>query len=40
MGGDDWINGFDKEFTSEKPIYDEKEHNKGSDKYSDYFKDF
>ena len=40
MGGDDWMAGFDKEFISEKPVYDEKETTKGSDKYHEIFKDF
>ena len=37
--GEDWLDGFDKEFTSEKAVYEEKEA-KINEKYNELFKDF
>jgi len=38
--GDDWIDGFDKEFTSEKAFYDEREDTKESEQYKKIFNQF
>lgn len=38
--GDEWLEGFDKEFTSELATYDEREGHKESDQYKNIFKNF
>jgi hypothetical protein len=38
--GDDWMDGFDKEFTSEKAFYDEREDTKESEQYRKIFNQF
>lgn len=40
--GEDWMEGFDKEFTSEKPIYDDKGEKSEADRgeYEKLFKGF